>query len=841
MLIYNSGFLTISQIDRLVNATVPRPSTEARSPFENDQAQSHTRTSSSQRSISSCEQVECDSEVKAAQFGPPVALSCPHLESAPRSIGTVPAEMLLCVDSDTASDTSSLCHSPSWADYTSRERKDKKKSRAERKEARRRQGADKEPDHKSTGKQGGLGILRPRRLSKPPPQTRPPIPSRARTAPDVSLASLSADQSSKDYSTESIGRLAHPSATAVSLESVRMENRLSRPPVNGTGFIGGLKLKMLNDTNKTSGQKVRSSYQEPSLPATSPPVSTSRASPFEQSGESLIKEKQERSSLSTIHTSRTASSGARRDSFAERIGAEKLTAESLQHIRDPAGFGQGGKQYNSQRYSIAGSLESLGGSKNACGARQDKIRQAVMIGRASPRLEAREQQYTRTLPVDFDFAFDTAVEASGDPALPTILVDNRSLVVLQDLDRSGGSSRSSDEQIDAVNAADSYHSFILDSASHPSSTSDAQPVLRRSSSSFTGFRKAALSAITRRSALAAVENDRNNRNDRRQSRADAANVPSPANKLQSKPKPKPHKPGRKAERILGAKVSPIFSRSSMTGVDTFEAALSTASVRNSNIDYSDDRSSDDEVDSSSSVTTPTLSRPQSQHPISEHSVVSPSPEECEESERTRSPRNRGAILVTADGSSKPLGPNNGNLSHGEASVSMRETPLNPKRSLPTAPQSDLSFLPELKHQSLTRSQPSKTVAPRDAEARDASTKSEIMEVAVIQSASSVVQPKSSSGTYLQDARMCIPRVNQDVSRGGEQERERRLSIQTPTRADPAAPPKNQPIAKMFVICCNCKFYHDLPSKIYEAMAKGPGVVHDADLGVSGIIKTQVSW
>ena len=28
----------------------------------------------------------------------------------------------------------------------------------------------------------------------------------------------------------------------------------------------------------------------------------------------------------------------------------------------------------------------------------------------------------------------------------------------------------------------------------------------------------------------------------------------------------------------------------------------------------------------------------------------------------------------------------------------------------------------------------------------------------------------------------------------------------------------KPMAKLFVICCKCKFWHDLPSKLYEAMA-----------------------
>ena len=39
----------------------------------------------------------------------------------------------------------------------------------------------------------------------------------------------------------------------------------------------------------------------------------------------------------------------------------------------------------------------------------------------------------------------------------------------------------------------------------------------------------------------------------------------------------------------------------------------------------------------------------------------------------------------------------------------------------------------------------------------------------------------------------------------------------------------KPIAKLFVICCKCKFWHDLPSKLYEAMAL-PKELHRSDEG-----------
>ncbi|CAK7209622.1 hypothetical protein SBRCBS47491_000505 [Sporothrix bragantina] len=49
----------------------------------------------------------------------------------------------------------------------------------------------------------------------------------------------------------------------------------------------------------------------------------------------------------------------------------------------------------------------------------------------------------------------------------------------------------------------------------------------------------------------------------------------------------------------------------------------------------------------------------------------------------------------------------------------------------------------------------------------------------------------------------------------------------------------KPLAKMLVECCNCKFFHDMPSRVYECMAQPDAVVTDRDLGVSGAITTMV--
>ena len=51
--------------------------------------------------------------------------------------------------------------------------------------------------------------------------------------------------------------------------------------------------------------------------------------------------------------------------------------------------------------------------------------------------------------------------------------------------------------------------------------------------------------------------------------------------------------------------------------------------------------------------------------------------------------------------------------------------------------------------------------------------------------------------------------------------------------------RGAPVAKMFVECCSCKFYHDMPSKLYECMARPDAIVEDKMLGISGAITTMV--
>ena len=50
---------------------------------------------------------------------------------------------------------------------------------------------------------------------------------------------------------------------------------------------------------------------------------------------------------------------------------------------------------------------------------------------------------------------------------------------------------------------------------------------------------------------------------------------------------------------------------------------------------------------------------------------------------------------------------------------------------------------------------------------------------------------------------------------------------------------SKPVAKMLVECCRCRFLLDMPSRVYEYMAKPESTVRDLALGVSGVVATTV--
>ena len=147
-------------------------------------------------------------------------------------------------------------------------------------------------------------------------------------------------------------------------------------------------------------------------------------------------------------------------------------------------------------------------------------------------------------------------------------------------------------------------------------------------------------------------------------------------------------------------------------------------------------------------------------------------------------------------------------------------------STPELSHQDLSFLPVLKHQPLPNSNKHSSVNLAVKKGEDAaqdqnrfSTPARVQHKPTPEKRDILKTPIATN--YLQQAR---------------------LSMATPMRPAPGLPKVGaavDPIAKMFVVCCSCKYYHDMPSKIYECMAKSDNVVEDRDLGVHGVISTSV--
>ncbi|KAI1827194.1 hypothetical protein F4861DRAFT_551409 [Xylaria intraflava] len=97
---------------------------------------------------------------------------------------------------------------------------------------------------------------------------------------------------------------------------------------------------------------------------------------------------------------------------------------------------------------------------------------------------------------------------------------------------------------------------------------------------------------------------------------------------------------------------------------------------------------------------------------------------------------------------------------------------------------------------------------------------------------------SMGAAYLQEARKAAPLATASSSRA------LRPSY---GHKNPSASAKSvvstggraEPLAKMLVECCNCHFFHDMPSRVYECMAKPDSIVEDKSLGVSASISTMV--
>ncbi|RYO82525.1 hypothetical protein DL766_001519 [Monosporascus sp. MC13-8B] len=92
---------------------------------------------------------------------------------------------------------------------------------------------------------------------------------------------------------------------------------------------------------------------------------------------------------------------------------------------------------------------------------------------------------------------------------------------------------------------------------------------------------------------------------------------------------------------------------------------------------------------------------------------------------------------------------------------------------------------------------------------------------------------SAGAAYLQEARKTVSGISVPSPRV--------LRPQLPYKntKGAASPGRTEPMAKMLVECCSCHFFHDMPARVYECMAKPDSIVEDKTLGVSAAITTMV--
>ena len=146
---------------------------------------------------------------------------------------------------------------------------------------------------------------------------------------------------------------------------------------------------------------------------------------------------------------------------------------------------------------------------------------------------------------------------------------------------------------------------------------------------------------------------------------------------------------------------------------------------------------------------------------------------------------------------------------------------------PTPPMPSLDFLPQLKHQPLTKPKPRSSFIPsRNSD----STRPSSNQFPVPAAVQAKANPTNNSAPNLAPGRSWGHRpASHQGSSGSEtaltqmdprRELGKRMSTLGPFSYAGTEKELDKPMAKMFVICCHCRFWHDLPSKIYAAMA-GP--------------------
>ncbi|KAL7939772.1 hypothetical protein V8C35DRAFT_15795 [Trichoderma chlorosporum] len=269
----------------------------------------------------------------------------------------------------------------------------------------------------------------------------------------------------------------------------------------------------------------------------------------------------------------------------------------------------------------------------------------------------------------------------------------------------------------------------------------------------------------------------------------------------------------------------------------------------------DDDSSDD-FHSPSMPGTPDTSRPQSEKGLPPMTRDIESKRVATEQPRVKSGSSspvRQPLLLQIGGGGFSSPPKNSRpvssavISTKTTTMATSQTAHNRSRSNVDA-MSETDFLPKLKHQPLKAVE--HVIVPRQ---HSPSTALLSGEERVNSKTQLVAAPWPAS--YLEEARKAAPlapppqvlgsprlgpKVTPPSSIRSQPSPTTDLAPTKAPRHTTGSPVGGEPIAKMFVECCGCKYYHDMPSNIYEAMANPEAVIRPrGNVGFTGALSMTV--
>ena len=164
-------------------------------------------------------------------------------------------------------------------------------------------------------------------------------------------------------------------------------------------------------------------------------------------------------------------------------------------------------------------------------------------------------------------------------------------------------------------------------------------------------------------------------------------------------------------------------------------------------------------------------------------------------------------------------------------TSLRKPRSDPELIIPAKPSKEaaLDFLPELKHQPLTKPKRS-SAGPLGLMNNQSPEKFDPYSQFPVSSSRATHPMPVSSLSLMPNSPFASPNYTKSSSSNSINRTSMagsanlQLNGAHPMLAEALNP---KPIAKMFVICCKCKYWHDLPSRLYEAMAL-PRKINDKD-------------